>query len=214
MACSINSESTQNEPVVQQDLKAMVSDSTSESLDWEAYQDSLRSVLLKLKPDNFLKGSMLEEFYIRNLISVSGGELVFDLRFDLHAFDCGAPDCYSTDIKFGIPHNNQLQFPNELTFSIHEHGCVDTERRATGVMRLVEKGTTFVNYYSRDQQSNLVILGADKDKAYAYYFTGVEPDSIKADQIPEVIMNLSDTAAVPYRSTQLLTLEYERFFTQ
>ncbi|MCP4457111.1 MAG: hypothetical protein GY816_03640, partial [Cytophagales bacterium] len=72
----------------------MITDSeVHEQIDWDTEQDLIRNELVKSKPQNFLIGSLLEELYIRNVISFSENELDFTLTFDLHGFDCGAPDC-------------------------------------------------------------------------------------------------------------------------
>ncbi len=187
---------------------------TAEQVAWEGYQDSLRTELLKSKPENFLKGSLLEELYIRNLVSISIDELTFELPFDLHAFDCGAPDCYSTDIKFKFPHKNELYFPNKLSFSIYEYGCVDTELQASGTMKLVERETNFVNYYTEEFQSNLLIFRKDERKEYVYFFMNVQKDSIKGNIVNQLLSDYNEediTAEAPYRITEMLTLEYEKF---
>ena len=156
----------------------------------------------------------MEELYIRNLVSVSSNELTFNLPFDLHGFDCGAPDCYSTDLSFSFPHNNELEFPNELSFTIHEHGCKEPEFRKEGTYKLVEQEKNYVNYYSTEHKSNLVIIGDDERFEYIYYFTDVKPDSIKANAVNELISNFSEDdadASAPYRSTTMTSKEYERF---
>jgi len=186
-------------------------------MDWEAYQDSLRTELVKSKSPNFLIGSLLEELYIRNLVSVSYRELTFNIPLDLHGFDCGAPDCYSTDLSFSFPHDHQLSFPDELSYNIYEHGCVDSELRTSRTLKLVEHGDNFVNYYSTDQQSNLVIIGKDERQEYVYYFSEVELNEIKASLINELLDNFPEdepTESPPYRSTQLLTKEYEQFLNK
>lgn len=81
-------------------------------------------------------------------------------------------------------------------------------------MKLVEQGDNFVNYYSADQWSNLILIGSDERQEYVYYFTEVEPNEIKASLIYELLDNFPEddpTESAPYRSTQLLTKEYERF---
>lgn len=185
-----------------------------ESAEWNTDQDSIRIQLVKSKPDNFLIGSLLEELYIRNLISISDSLLAINIRFDLHSFDCGAPDCYSTDVNLSFPHRGRLEFPEIINFTIHEHGCVDSEMKTSGSLKLIELGTNYVNYYSTDQKSNLVILGSDERQEYVYYFAEVEPNKIKANLISEIIDAIPEddpTEKAPYRSTRLLLKEYEHF---
>lgn len=218
LACSSNSERTSTEPEIEANSQTAElpteSQLASKQFDWEDYQDSLRTELLNSKPNNFLKGSLIEELYIRNVVTLSEDSIYFEIPFNLHGFDCGAPDCYSTDMKFGFPHENKLEFPNRIVYSIHEHGCVDTESRLTSDMILLNQNNRFISYYSPEQRGNLIIIGNDKRKEYVYYFLDVEQDSIKADQISKLLLNLPDTASAPYRSTQLLTLEYENFMNK
>ena len=188
-----------------------------ERIDWEAYQDSLRTELVKLKSNNFLIGSLLEELYIRNLVSDSHRELTFNIPLDLHGFDCGAPDCFSSDLTFSFPHDHQLVFPENVSFTMHEHGCVESELQTSGTMKLVEHGGNSVNYYSEEHRSNLVIIGNDERKEYVYYFTDVQPDSIKANFISKLISEFPEddpSAIAPYRSTTMIAKEYERFLNK
>ncbi|TDG35630.1 hypothetical protein EZJ43_13505 [Pedobacter changchengzhani] len=75
---------------------------SEKELTFEETQDSLRKLILNSKPNENLKSSILQELYIRGLVNEEHGKIKFDLPFNLHGFDCGAPDCYSTDLKFEI----------------------------------------------------------------------------------------------------------------
>lgn len=71
-------------------------------------------------------------------------------------------------------------------------------------MILVEHGDNFMNYYSSEQQSNLVILGVDERKEYVYYFTEVEPNEIKVSLIYHYLTTFQRTTQLnPHRTDQL-----------
>ncbi|CAN0603471.1 unnamed protein product, partial [Ectocarpus sp. 12 AP-2014] len=69
---------------------------------YQKAQDSLRTLLLASKPNANLKSSVLEELYIRGFVDQVGNNIKFELPFNVHTTDCGAPDCFTTDISFEI----------------------------------------------------------------------------------------------------------------
>lgn len=183
--------------------------------DWDVNQDSLRALILDSKPNNLLKGSLLEELYIRGIAGISNDSVFVEIPFNLHSLDCGVTDCYTTEVHFAFSHNNQsLIFPQDLSYSITETGCVDSENYVSGEMNLIDFSAEYVNYYMPDQQSSLVIIRKDERKEYAYYFPNVDSDSIKVDQVSEILLHLADTVTAPYRSSVLLHSEYEAFLDQ
>ncbi|MCF6288465.1 MAG: hypothetical protein L3J53_04420 [Proteobacteria bacterium] len=181
-------------------------------LTFEETQDSLRALILISKPNKNLKSSILQELYIRGLVNQEDDKIKFELPFNLHGFDCGAPDCYSTDITFEIIAKEPIEFPKIIKFKLLEHGCgVEREIPENGIFELVEQSPKYVNYYSNKQKSNLVILG---EKRKLYYFPDTKPNSIKVDLIDKIFdkYNEEDTnAIVPYQSTIMTTNEYENF---
>ncbi len=181
-------------------------------LTFEETQDSLRTVLLNSKPNENLKTSILQELYIRGLVNQNNDKIEFKLPFNLHGFDCGAPDCYSTDITFEITAKEPIEFPKTINFSLFEHGCeIEKEISEDGIFELVEQSPEFVNYYSKKQQSNLVIF---IKKRKLYYFPDTKPNSIKAELIDKIFDDFNEkdeNAIVPYQSTIMTTNEYENF---
>jgi hypothetical protein len=107
----------------------------NESADWQKKQDSLRNVILEGKPNEILKNSFLQEMYIRNVASVIKDCVFVNIPFDVHGPDCGAPDCYTTEISFSIKINDSLLFPENLKFQEHEYGCVDNEQKLSGTFQ-------------------------------------------------------------------------------
>lgn len=175
-------------------------------------QDSLRTLLLKSKPNNNLKSSLLQELYIRNLVNQIDNKIVFKLPFNLHGLDCGAPDCYSTDVTFEIIAKKPIEFPEKIDFKLLEHGCgIENEKSQNGTFELVELSSNYVNYYSKELRSNLVILG---DKRQLYYFPNTQINSIKVALIENMLANYNENEAefsFPYQSTLMTTNEYEHF---
>ncbi|MFB1002818.1 MAG: hypothetical protein QMC70_01595 [Bacteroidia bacterium] len=91
-----------------------------------------------------------------------------------------------------------------------EHGCgVEREILENGIFELVEQSTKYVNYYSKKQRSNLVILG---EKRELYYFSDTKPNSIKVDLIDKIFDEYNEkdeNSIVPYQSTTMTINEYE-----
>lgn len=181
-------------------------------LTFEETQDSLRTLILNSKPNKNIKSSILQELYIRGLVHESNGKIKFELPFNLHSFDCGAPDCYSTDITFEIIANEPIEFPKIINFKLLEHGCeIVHEISEVGIFELVEQSANYVNYFSKNQKSNLIILG---EKRELYYFPDTKPNSIKVDLLDKIFANYYDEDShtiAPYQSTIMTTNEYGNF---
>ena len=177
--------------------------------DFEQTQDSLRDSILNSKPNENLKSSILKELYIRGLVNPVDAKIRFKLPFDLHGFDCGAPDCYTTDITFEITEKKPIEFPKRIDFRVKEHGCgIEGEIIEHGVFELVEQSPTYVNYYSKNLRSNLIILNK---KGGLYYFTDAKPDAIKVATLDKLLDTYDIDAANAidvYRSTVMTTNEY------
>ena len=184
-------------------------------LEWENYQDSLRTEILKSKSNKVLKESFFQEMYIRNVVRILNDSLFVTIPFNLHGPDCGAPDCYSTDVSFSIKLDDTLIFPETLQFQEHEYGCVDNESKLSGVFQLVEQTNRHVIYHSTKQKRTLVLFSIDKESGtIAYYFTGVGHNRINGKNVynfmPE--FNEEETNSIyPYTSWVLTTKEYENF---
>jgi hypothetical protein len=182
-------------------------------LTFEETQDSLRTLILNSKPNKNLKSNgVLQELYIRGLVNQIDDKIKFELPFNLHGFDCGAPDCYSTNITFEITAKEPIEFPKSINFNLLEYGCgVEREISENGIFELIEQSPNYVNYYSKKQQSNLIILG---EKRALYYFPDTKPNTIKVELIDKIFEEYDDedeNAIVPYQSTVMTTNEYENF---
>ncbi|WP_375558989.1 hypothetical protein ACE193_14755 [Bernardetia sp. OM2101] len=79
--------------------------------------------------------------------------------------------------------------------------------------QLVENSPNYVNYYSEKDKANLILIG-NKQNSNLYYFTNVNPNSIKVNLIDKILSEYDEEnldAIVPYRSSKMLTNEYENF---
>ncbi|WP_442265900.1 hypothetical protein ACSIGC_16640 [Tenacibaculum sp. ZS6-P6] len=180
----------------------------------EKERKELRQKLLASKPDENLKNSLLAELYLRNLIHRNEESLEFNLVFDLHGFDCGAPDCYRTTIKFNIPYVNPISFPKTILFSFTEEGCgIDKEILRTGTFQLQEESEIGVNYYSKSEQSNLVIQ-KEGTQTNLYYFPNTTEGKVQLKSLNQFIESIDETNKennAPYTSGIMNIHDYSVF---
>lgn len=183
---------------------------------WEDYQDSLRQILFKSKESKILKQSFLAEYYLRNVVKLKHDSVYFNLDFDLHGYDCGAPDCYSTLVKFHFKLGDSLVFPNEIAFKEKETGCIEKESNLSGKFGLVERTNEVVIYHDEKHLRNLILFSTNKKiPDYAFYIVGMKNEFTSANVVNE--LNKMELSAdekggiSAFRSTTLTTNEYERF---
>lgn len=174
----------------------------------EEVQDSLRSLLLKSKPNESLKSSILRELYIRSLVEQVNDKITFQIPFNLHGLDGGSPDCYSTDISFEFMSSEPIEFPENINVKLFEHGCVDKEKSISAAFNLSEKSTEFVNYFSKELKSNLIL----KKSGQLYYYPHQKANSVHTQTIDKMFEKdeLDDTEIVPFRST-IMTSQSENY---
>ncbi|MEX1000935.1 MAG: hypothetical protein WDZ35_02360 [Crocinitomicaceae bacterium] len=222
-SCGQQNEQTKTTPVIVSDDSSNKSDNsvTSEKTeskpvsDWQQYQDSLRNEILKSKESEILKRSFLQEMYIRNVVTISNDSLRFLIPFNLHGPDCGAPDCYSTDISFSFKFGDTVIFPKNLSFQEHEHGCIDKEMHLSGNFKLFEQTDKHIIYHSNQHKRTLVLFSSNEyTETTAFYFTGVKKNKINGKNI-YTIADVTDEnfseKDYPFTSWILTTNEYENF---
>lgn len=164
-----------------------VSSSISEELNqYRIVQDSLRTYFLAQKPNSILKSSILEELFLWDFITEKNGQLNFKLEFNLHSFDCGAPDCYSTDVVFSIASRDSLIFPDEISYSLLESGCV-AEIKENGVFKLKESSEKLVKYYSNGSKTCLVFQKEKSGRNQVYLFRRVEKDFSESKKVNDFL---------------------------
>lgn len=186
-----------------------------ELVEWEKYEDSLRKEILRRKENKILKESFLQEMYIRNAVTVSEDSLFFKIPFDLHGPDCGASDCYSTDISFRFRLGDTLTFPKFLRIDEHEHGCVPKETRLAIDFQLVEQTDKYVVYHSVSLKRTLILFSSNEyTSTTAYYFTDVEQNSINGKNLFNIEKDYDSgdkESVYPFVSRMLTSNEYEHF---
>lgn len=186
-------------------------DSNSTILKWEGKQDSLRNVLLQKLEHTSLKNSFLQEMYLRNVIQVSKDQLFVSIPFNLHGPDCGAPDCYSTIVSFGIKSKGPLVFPEKLNVEEQETGCIEKETKLTGIFQLIDQSDQFVMYHASKLKRTLVLFRTRNETGtLAYYFTEVNKNSINRKNVFNIMndFNEEDPQAIyPFTSWILTTNE-------
>jgi hypothetical protein len=165
-----------------------------------------------------LKNSLLQEIYLRGVAQPVGDSVRVRIRFNLHGFDCGAPDCYTTEVSFGLKLGRKITFPQNLKFREHEYGCVDKETRQAGEFDLVELTDNHVIYHSAKPQRTLVLFSfSEKTFTSAYYFVGLDETRISGDNVYNIARDYDDndsTSIYPYMSWILNTNEYEYFLSR
>lgn len=188
---------------------------TEATLNWQEYQDSLRNEILKKKENKVIKESFLREMYIRNVVTVSNDSLLFHIPFNLHRPDCGAPDCYSTNLSFGFKFGDSIIFPERINFREHESGCIDDETNISGKFNLIKQTNNYIIYYSNQYQRGLALFNSNKDVGTtALYFTNIKLDEMNIKNIyskMDVENENFDEENYPITSLILMTNEYEHF---
>lgn len=188
--------------------------------DWNKMQDSLRNHILKSKPDQIVKNSLFQEFYIRGIAEPIADNLVVKIPFNVHTNDCGAPDCYTTEVEFQLPYQDTITLPKSVKFSENETGCIDQETRFSSTFDQVLHQTNCVIYYCQKYKRALALVQFPSSHPQggwnnARYFTEVDSATITAQMAlnPEAFFGSNETQ-YPYTSWTLNTTEYEMFTTE
>ena len=113
------------------------------------------------------------------------------------------------DANFRILSNEPVEFPNKIDFKLFEHGCVDEEETKNSVFKLKDKSQDYVNYFSEELKSNLIIKG----NGDLYYYPHLNSNSISIKTIDKMFENseFDDAEIAPYQSTVMTSNEYEKF---
>jgi hypothetical protein len=222
-SCGQKNEEQKSEPIVENKItrdsvigtESPKQTQAEDYLAWGKHQDSLRTEILKTKTNAVLKNSFLQEFYIRNVADVNLDIVSLNLSFNLHNPDCGAPDCYSTDVSFGFKLGDSLVFPKNLQFLESVNGCVDKETNLKGEFALQEQTKDFVIYYCRKPKRTLVLFSYNSENGTsAWYFTGLERKKINGKNLNTILSSFDEddkNALYPFMSRALTSNEYENF---
>ena len=93
--------------------------------DYECYQRAVRKLVLQQMKYSILKNTCLEEFYLQGFTKTTKDSIKVHLPFNLHTFDCGAPDCYTTEVSFRLTNEKPIVFPDSLPFHEEQWGCME-----------------------------------------------------------------------------------------
>ena len=181
---------------------------------WEEEQAVFREQLVAGLTNEVLKNSFLQEMYIRKVAKVSGDTVYIDIGFNLHGYDCGAPDCYTTDVSFNFPLGDSLIFPESLPFTEHEYGCLDDGYQISGVYKLVDSDYRYVKYVSAKNKRTLFLFSDKEDNwSIAHYYVGIDPARLHYHTLDTLNRYLEEeeTDLQPYMSWTLSTNQYDRF---
>ena len=129
----------------------------------------------------------------------------FSFEFDLHSFDCGAPDCYTTYVKFSIPFSDSIIFPSILKIREQTSGsCLEGNTPEYFVFYLAEKSNNFLIYNSRGGKKSLVLNRNNDFESKAFYFSAIDyPINLRnVESLLEYDENTKQSE-IPFRSSQL-----------
>ncbi|MDH5379959.1 MAG: hypothetical protein OEW75_03855 [Cyclobacteriaceae bacterium] len=168
-------------------------------------QDSILRMLKEEKTDTVLLKSPFKILYINNLAKRNNGRITIRLPFDLHGFDCGAPDCYTTEVSFSFEKGIRIEIPKRILVQVVEEGCIEGFKDS-GEMNLVESSNNHLHYFSKDLKSSLIIMKDDPAEQYVYYFPNVSRNDVQVAKLVEIIYKMEDdeNTDVPYRMTKLI----------
>lgn len=180
---------------------------------WKQHQDSLREFILNSKESEILKNSFLQEMYIRDVVALKNNRVHINIFFDIHGLDCGAPDCYQTELYFNFELGDSLKFPKKVPFTVHEYGCIENGINLNDLFQLKEENENIVIYTSSKGKCVLVLFSNnDKSGNYAYYFDDIDLDLINVRNIMNILnQQEEEDAIIPYKSWLLSINEYENF---
>ncbi len=186
--------------------------------DFDGYQRALRQHILNQKKDNYLKKSILQEFYIRGMLIATSDSIQIELPFDLHGFDCGAPDGYTTWVRFSLPRKKErVVFPKKLPFEEEQTGFEEYHFKDT--YELVEATMKHVIYHCPKHKRTLVLFYDRRASGFntnAFYFVEVNRKQLNGRNIYRVVEEYNhrkneNEQIFPYTCTKLNTTEYESF---
>lgn len=161
--------------------------------------------------NEMLQHSFLQEFYARKVVSVSGDSITVKIPFNLHGADCGAPDCYTTEVRFGFRPGKEFNFPKRLKFRESEDGCIEETYRLNSVFELIEKTDKHVIYHCPKVKRTLVLFrSATTTGTGAYYFTYVNRNTVTGKNVYTIMSNYNEedkNALYPFTCTTLSVTE-------
>lgn len=145
----------------------------------------------------------LKEF---GFVQVQNQNISISLPFDLHGFDCGAPDCYTTLVTFNWSLSDSPNFPSKLPYVEKDSGCGEDGTPIKGTFNLVISDSNTVHLQDKINQRNLIIKSSDQRKEFVYYFTEMDVEISRFDQLMAEINERDSDAqgVVPFRISTVI----------
>lgn len=188
--------------------------------DYDQYQDSLRCVLKQLKNNRAFSNPFLEELYLRDLFSMKKDSVKFMIPFDSHSNDCGAPDCYVTQVEFVLAYSDSILLPDSLKITYRDVGCYNQFTiPSTSYFYLINRGVDILVYYNWYYRASLVFFteqGKKKSSSYSFFIENVDISELSVKKIYDMRDNyeIDDEHNIyPYTSTKL-SRGYECFIAE
>ena len=185
--------------------------------EYQKEQDSLRLELKKEKNDSSFNSPFIEELYLKGLATKEGDSINIFIPFDSHSADCGAPDCYVTEVSFSLPIFSPLILPDSLDILYCNTGCYqDSITGYPSTFHAINKGEKMIIYYNWNDKASLILFTKDGKKlsgATAFFLENVESNQLTPHNIYNLYKNYSEEedSIYPYSSTRLRR-GYEYFF--
>lgn len=177
----------------------------------DGFKDSLRQVLSNQKPNAVLKSSFLEELYIRGVVNPDGFQLKFEIHFDLHGYDCGAPDCYVNHFEFGFLWDKEsVNFPDTLLILDRQTGCLEQKITKKTFIKQNENAANVI-YYSEEHRQYLVLGSTSSHVGFALCFDDKPKDYMDLNNLKKRTQQPQKESDAPFRSLQTETIEYDLF---
>ncbi|GJH40917.1 hypothetical protein RCZ04_14670 [Capnocytophaga sp. HP1101] len=190
--------------------------------DYDGYQRAIRKLVLQQKAENYLKNTCLEEFYLLGFASTTKDSIKVILPFNLHSFDCGAPDCYTTEVRFSLVKEKPIVFPEKLAFYEEQTGCTENYH-FKNVYKLVEATHKHVIYHCKAWRRTLVLFFPKEKGSWsgdANYFVGASSKRFNGKNIYTVAQNYDENKTesewniAPYMIKSFKQREYEHMLKE
>lgn len=184
--------------------------------DYDGYMNAVRSLVLSKMKKSILKNTCLEEFYLQELAKTTNDSIVITLPFDLHGYDCGAPDAYTTEVRFSLPKETPIVFPDLLPFYEKQTGFEEYHFKDT--YELIEATSKHVIYHCEARRRTLVLFFPKVKGSWrgnVNYFVGVGRNRFNGKNIYTVREKFRDDKPAnewniaPYMLTRFNQIEYE-----
>lgn len=124
----------------------------------------------------------------------------FDLGFDLHGPDCGAPDCYTTHLSLSTKLDTHNQKINDLEGEIYESGCSENQ-----AIRKVKFEVLFCSasiLMLKDEKNGLMlVIEKSKGRDSVMLFESPAIDQLTADNYKSFLK--TENELYPYTSAAL-----------